>query len=223
MKKIGIIIAMDKELAPFLDGGKYKKENVKNLDFYHLKIGKKECVIVKSGVGKVNAAYATTVLLSKYDVETLVSTGISGGLGENKILSLVAADKCVQYDVDTTALGDPLGFVSTVNKIFFEADKGLTDDFCQKTGAKKAILASGDKFVADKNTQVFLKTYFDAGACDMESGAIAQAAYIAKVPFVVIRCISDGADDDAALTFEEMTDRASKILSDAVTSWIESL
>lgn len=222
-KPVGIIIAMDKELEPFLRGREHKKETVGNKEFFLCKIGKTECVIVKSGIGKVNAAYSASVLAQTFRPKFIVSTGISGGLGENRVLDLVVADKCVQYDVDTTALGDPLGMVSTVNKIYFETDEKLTDDLAKKIDAKKTTLACGDRFVAEKETKVFLQTYFGAGACDMESGAIAQVAYLAKIPFVAIRCISDGADDNAALTFEEMTSRASDALSAAVTGWLESL
>lgn len=220
-KTVGIIIAMEKELEPFLRGRKFKTETVSGKDFFLCEIGRNKCVIMKSGVGKVNAAYATTLLMQIYKPDFVVSTGISGGLGDRKVLDMVVAEKCVQYDMDTTPLGDPLGYVSGTDRIFFEADTGLTDSFIKNSGAVKTVLACGDRFVADKETKAFLQAFFGAGACDMESGAIAQVAFLSNVPFVAIRCISDGADDNAPLTFEEMTVQASEKLSKAVIGWLE--
>lgn len=213
---IGIIIAMDKELFPYLDGNPYVKKEIGGKEFFEFILNGKKVVAVKSGIGKVNSAYATTLLINNYNPEFIVSTGISGGLGRKNLLDIVVAEKCVQYDVDTSALGDPIGLVSTVNKIYFVADKDKTESFAQKIGADKVVLASGDRFVADKNLCDYIVKLFDASACDMESGAIAQIAYITNTPFVAIRCISDGADDDAVISYDKLTEIASKKLYEAV-------
>lgn len=218
---IGIIIAMDKELAPLLSGRECGKTIRKNKEFYRFRIGGSECVAVKSGIGKVNAAYAATVLIEEFNPDFIISTGISGGLGKHGLLELVIAEKAVQYDVDTSALGDPAGFVSTVDKIYFETDRELTEIFAKASGAKKTVFACGDRFVADENTKKFIVDTFNAGACDMESGAIAQIAYIAGKKFVAIRCISDGAGSGAELDYEKTTDIASDILARAVEKGIK--
>ncbi len=220
---VGIIIAMDKELAPLVGMRKSEKTVSGGKEFYRFSIDGTECVAVKSGIGKVNAAYAAAILIREFAPEYLISTGVSGGLGKHNIFELVAAEKAVQYDSDTTALGDPIGFVSTVNKVFFDADEELTEIFVTATGAKKTVLACGDRFVADEKTQKFITETFGAGACDMESGAIAQIAYITDTPYVALRCISDGAGEGAELDFEKTTDKAAKILAEAVVSGIKAV
>lgn len=217
---IGIIFAMEKELAPYISGREFDKKVIGNKSFYFFNINGKNCVAVHSGVGKVNSAYATGLLINCFSPEYVISTGVSGGLGVSELLETVVSTSCVQYDVDTSALGDEIGFVSTVNKTYFECDKDLTATFIQKAGLKSGILASGDKFVADKTTAEFIVNNFNAVACDMESGAIAQVAYITKTPFVAIRCISDGADDNAPISFDKLTDVASNKLYYIVSSVI---
>lgn len=221
-RKVGIIIAMDKELQPFLQGKKYKKRTFFDKDFYIYRSKNTECVVVNSGIGKVNATYAATTLINVFDPDIIVSTGISGGLGRSKLLELVVAEKTVQHDVDTTALGDPIGFVSTVDRVYFPSDPDAVRSFVEQTGAKKVTMACGDQFVADKQRSDFIVNTFDASACDMESGAIAQVAYIADKPFLAVRCISDGADEGAAMSFENMTDIASERLAEAVTKWLNA-
>ncbi|MCR4661559.1 MAG: 5'-methylthioadenosine/adenosylhomocysteine nucleosidase [Clostridia bacterium] len=220
--KIGIIIAMDKELKLYLERNKTKKISYKGKDFYSLKINKKKCIICLSGIGKVNAAYATTLLIEKFKVKKIISTGISGGLGVSKILDIVISSSCVQHDVDTTQLGDPLGFVSTVRKVYFEADEELIkeiSDECKKQNinVNVGIMACGEQFVASKERIDFIRSTFNACSCDMESGAIAQVAYIANIPFVAIRCISDNADEDASISFIQMVDIASEKIYNIVS------
>lgn len=216
----GLIIAMDKELAPLVQNEEVERETRKNLTFYKFGIGDENCVAIRSGIGKVNAAYAATVLINEFNPDVIVSTGISGGLGRNNLLDLVVSEKCVQYDVDTSALGDPVGLVSTINKIYFYADETLVKKFVEKCGAKKAVLACGDRFVADEKTKKTIVDLFDAGACDMESGAIAQVAYLENKPYVALRCISDGAGDGAELDYEKMTNKAAEILAKAIRTAI---
>lgn len=215
---IGIIIAMQEELAPYIENNQYEKKEILGKTFYLLKISNKDCVIVHSGIGKVNASFAATMLIREFNPEFIISTGISGGLGVSHILDLVASTSCVQYDVDTTALGDELGFVSTVNKKYFDADNNLQSKFKQIKDIKLGVFACGDKFVSNKQESTFIQKTFNAIACDMESGAIAQIAYIAKTPYIAIRCISDGADDDASISFEQMKIIASQKLHNAITT-----
>ena len=218
---IGIIIAMEKELAPFIRGKEVEERCVGGKTFYSFTMNDARCVVVQSGIGKVNAAYATTMLIREFMPDFIVSTGISGGLGRCELLELVTAKDVVQHDVDTTALGDEPGFVSTVNKVYFEADKTLTQKFVELTNARVVRFACGDRFVADTQTRDFIVGTFDASACDMESGAIAQVAFCAQVPFVAVRCISDGAGEGAEMSFEKLTDIASEKLAKAVTVWLQ--
>lgn len=222
MKPIGIVIAMESELRPYL-GGNEKTVTIGGKTFYLSKIGEKDVVIVYSGIGKVNAAYACTLLCNHFEPKFIVTTGLSGGLGRSNVLETVVATATCQHDSDTTALGDPIGLVSTVNKVFFPADEDLTDLFCRVTGAKKGIFACGDQFIADKNKAEKIVKTFDAIACDMESGAIGQIAYLAGIPYVAIRIISDGACEGAPLSFSELTKKASELLYVAVEKALKSL
>ncbi len=221
-KVIGIVIAMESELRPYLTD-KTTEVVIGGKTFYKTVIGKREAVIVFSGIGKVNAAYACTLLCREFSPEFIVTTGLSGGLGRSNVLDTVIATATCQHDSDTTALGDPIGLVSTVNKIYFPSDKKLTDLFCRLTGAKKGVFACGDQFVADKEKARKIIDNFDAIACDMESGAIGQVAYLAGIPYVALRIISDGANEGAPISFSELTEKASVLLYDAVKKAIEAL
>ena len=221
-KPIGIVIAMESELRPYLTE-KTTEVVIGGKTFYKTVIGKREAVIVFSGIGKVNAAYACTLLCREFSPEFIITTGLSGGLGRSNVLETVVATATCQHDSDTTALGDPIGLVSTVNKIYFPSDEKLTDLFCRLTGAKKGVFACGDQFVADKEKARKIVDNFDAIACDMESGAIGQVAYLAGVPYVAVRIISDGANEGAPISFSELTEKASVLLYDAVKKAIEAL
>jgi len=221
-KPIGIVIAMESELRPYLTE-KTTEVVIGGKTFYKTVIGKREAVIVFSGIGKVNAAYACTLLCREFSPEFIVTTGLSGGLGRSSVLETVVATATCQHDSDTTALGDPIGLVSTVNKIYFPSDEKLTGLFCRLTGAKKGVFACGDQFVADKEKAQKIVDNFDAIACDMESGAIGQVAYLAGVPYVAVRIISDGANEGAPISFSELTEKASVLLYDVVKKAIEAL
>lgn len=219
---IGIIIAMESELKPYLEFP-HSIEQTGSKFFYRLQIGNKPIVIVLSGIGKVNASYAATLLIHQYKPKIIISTGVSGGLSPLNVLDLVAATKTCQHDVDTSALGDPVGMVSTVNKIYFETDKELTDKFSALPNVKQGILACGDSFIADKKIAKNIIENFNAIACDMESGAIGQICCIEKVPYAVIRCITDGAGENAGLSYNLVVERASVLLAKSVIDVIKKL
>ncbi len=219
---IGIVIAMETELRPYLDGTETCTRIGGKL-FYTLRVGNKKAVIVYSGIGKVNAAYATTLLCEHFAPDLIISTGVSGGLGRSKILEAVVATATVQHDADTSPLGDPVGLVSTVNKIYFETDTKTTDLFCSVLGAKKGVIACGDQFIADAEKSKRIVDLFGAIACDMESGAIGQIAYLMGTPYAVVRCISDGADENADISFETLCTKASVLLHDAVEKAVRQL
>lgn len=220
---LGIVVAMDVEAAPFLRRGFAFEDSAGGRRFYGITVGGKEAVLAVCGVGKVNAAYSTALLLERYKPDIVINCGVSGGLKPNlRALDLVAATAAVQHDADTSALGDPKGYVSTVGLIYFPADEELTDKaaaFC----AVKGIAASGEQFVADERKKRFIAEEFGACVCDMESGAVAQCAYIAGKRFACIRCVSDPADASAASDFAEFAEAASDKLFLAVENLAFSL
>ncbi|HHT83785.1 MAG: 5'-methylthioadenosine/adenosylhomocysteine nucleosidase [Christensenellales bacterium] len=220
---IGIIIAMQEEAKP------YKKHILTDQEIYGKKflIGKiadKDIVICLSGIGKVNAAFACALMVERFKPDLIINTGVSGGLGVTKAYDIVIADKAVQHDADTTALGDPKGMVSTVNKIYFDTSKkhnelikAYLDNACVGT------VACGDQFIADKRLASEIARQFNAIAVDMESAAVAQVAYITKTDLVIIRGISDGADEEAPVDFMSLIEQISQKIYEAVKKVIERL
>lgn len=212
---IGIIVAMESELKPYLEL-RHSVEIWSGKSFYRVDLGDFPAVVALGGIGKVNAAHIAAIIIHIYKPQYVISTGVSGSLHELQTLDTVVADACCQHDVDTTALGDPPGFVSTVNKIYFEADKKLSAFLSEKIACRQGILACGDQFVADEKVKKKIRENFGACACDMESGAIAQVCHIENTPFAAVRCITDGAEEGADLSYAEFLKRASEILFGAV-------
>ncbi|HHU43874.1 MAG: 5'-methylthioadenosine/adenosylhomocysteine nucleosidase [Bacillota bacterium] len=220
---VGIIIAMSEELKPY-------EKHIKSIDihygkqFHKGKIGENEIVICLSGVGKVNAAFATAVMVDKYKPSLIINTGVSGGLGQKKPMDIVVADKVAQHDVDTSPLGDPKGFVSGVDRIYFETSKTYTQKIYKYLeNASLGVMVCGDQFIADKKKASEIVKTFGAIACDMESGAIAQVAHMTDTELVLIRGIADSADDKAPVDFKKLVSEVSLKTYNAVKKVIERL
>ena len=213
---LGIVVAMEREAQPFLRDS-YTSEVIFGRDFYRINIGGEEAVLAICGVGKVNASYTTALLITHFNPDLIVNCGVSGAIKEGlKPLDLVAITSCVQHDADTSPLGDERGFVSTVNMKYFPTDKALADAVAEKCNTFKGIAASGEQFVADGEKKKEISSLFDASVCDMESGAVAQCAYISGKKYACVRCVSDSADGSAPMDFVKFCDVASEKLYRAV-------
>lgn len=208
MKKIAIIVAMDSELKGFVEKMHvFRKVERAGRTFHISKEKGYEVIFVKSGIGKVNAALTTALLLNSFEVDMVVSTGIAGGLEHFPAQSIVVAEKLVQHDFDTTAFGDPKGLIPGFEKAFFESNEKLVRFFFERvSGSKLGTLASGDQFISSKAESEKIRKCFGASACDMESCAIAQVAECFDKPFVAIRSISDSAGDDAESEYSGTVD-----------------
>ncbi|MDF9866681.1 adenosylhomocysteine nucleosidase [Bacilli bacterium PM5-3] len=199
---------------------------------YHLgKIADKEVMLMLSGVGKVNAAYALTTILNYFDVSFIVNIGSAGGVVKDydvNVLDIVIAKKVCYHDVDLT-LANRLPGVLPNTPQYFEAT--LTDEMLKaidSTGLNYhcATIASGDQFVCDLDSVKYItETFEDVCACEMEAGAIAHIAYLRKIPFVVFRSISDvvGKEQDNQMQFEEYIKQASLNSSLAAAKIIEKI
>lgn len=214
---IGIIGAME----PEVNGLIAKLENcvserVGGLDFYSGRLCGKNVVVSKCGVGKVFAAMCAEAMIIRYSPRLIVNTGVGGALADGlKCTDIVVAKRLVQHDMDTSAIGDPKGLVSGINKIYFDADERAAKILlseAQKCGihALSGTVASGDIFVADKELKERIKSQFDASVCEMEGAAIAHVAYVNETPFAVVRAISDSADGDSPMSFAEFLTEAVK-------------
>lgn len=220
MKKIGIIGAMKIEIEALAEKLDNRQDStVSGITFHEGKLCGREVVLAVCGVGKVFAAICTQTMILKFGARAIVNSGVAGGLNSKlKICSAVIADKVVQHDMDTSALGDPVGMISGINKVYFEADSEMVSALTKATegypdGVFGGTIASGDQFIADSAKKEWLKTTFGAIACEMEGAAIGHTAYVNNVPFAVFRTISDGGDEMDFLTFSKIAaERAQEII-----------
>ena len=213
--KIGIIGAMQEEVAQIKNEMKDVKVSKKaSMDFYEGKLEGKEVVVVQSGIGKVNAAVCTQILIDLFAVESVINTGIAGSLrNEINIGDIVVSTDALHHDVDAREFGYPKGQIPRLDVLSFEADKKMAEqaiESCREVNADIKVFAgrvvSGDQFIADSKTKQEIITTFDGYCTEMEGAAIAQTAYLNKIPFVIIRAISDKADNSAKVdypTFEK--------------------
>ncbi|MFA5659367.1 MAG: 5'-methylthioadenosine/adenosylhomocysteine nucleosidase, partial [Oscillospiraceae bacterium] len=212
MKTIGIIGAMPSELADiraFLGDGKIEK--YASYDFYVNELDSKKIVNVCCGVAKVNSAIATQILIDKFGVECVINTGIAGGMDSSVgVCDIVVANEVMHHDVTTRFLENYPPYRGD-----YEADKSLimlAVLACESCGYKSFIgrIVSGEQFISDSNIKKSIVDEFNPFAVDMESAAIGHCCYRNNIPFATIRCISDNADDEGEMSFEEFEKIAAK-------------
>ena len=227
---IGIIGAMDEEVEQIVAVMDIKKEETKAcMTFKAGILAGKDVVIVRSGIGKVNAAVCTQILVDDFGVDYVINTGIAGSLkAEIDIADIVISSDVLHHDMDATGFGYPLGQIPRMDTLSFKADDRLIElakESCAKAvtsvGVHVGRVVSGDQFISDKAERISSEF---AGYCtEMEGAAIAQAAYLNKVPFVILRAISDKADDSATMdypTFEKQAIANSVLLLKELVSRI---
>ena len=202
--KLGIIAAMQKEAELILSAMTDVSSEVCGSITYKMgKIGSTEIVCAVCGIGKVFAAMCAQTMIVKYAPDAVINTGVGGTLTcELSIGDIAVSSDVVQHDMDTSALGDPVGLISGINVIHIKADVKLGDAVCaiaDELGMKtyRGTIASGDKFGADTKIKAYITDNFGAIACEMEGAAVGQTCYVNNVPFLVIRAISDDADGGA--------------------------
>jgi adenosylhomocysteine nucleosidase len=189
-----------------------------------------EAVVAKCGIGKVNAAACAQTMALLYRPDLVVNTGVAGSLGtELSVGDIAVGTDVVQHDVDTTALGDPPGLVSTVNTIYFALDADASAQILASARAlpgvraRGARIASGDQFIASSAKKAEIARAFGASACEMEAGAIAQICQINGMRCAVIRAISDGGDEHAQLKYAQFLPLAAKNSSDLVLAFLRNM
>lgn len=212
---IGIIGAMEEEVKALADMmSNVETATAAGMVFKKGFLKGKEAVVVRSGIGKVNAAVCTQILVDDFGVDYVINTGIAGSLkAEINIADIVISSDVLHHDMDASGFGYPLGQIPRMDVLSFEADKHLIDvakEACAKVlpeiGTHIGRVVSGDQFISDKAVKERISANFDGYCTEMEGAAIAQAAYLNKVPFVILRAISDKADDSATMdypTFEK--------------------
>ena len=197
---IGIIGAMDIEIEHINAVIEDKEKiTVSGALYTKGKLDGKDVVTAVCGIGKVFAAMCAQTMIVKFGADKIINTGVAGGLTDKTdILDTVVATALVQHDMDTTYFGDPRGLISGINVVEFPCDSTLAEKITANVEGNcvRGIVASGDCFVADSDKKKEIAETFNAVACEMEGAAIAQVCYVNKIPFCVLRTISDGANGE---------------------------
>ena len=227
---IGIIGALDIELERLIDAMREPvHREISGVPFTCGKLLGTDVVIARAGVGKVNAAVCAQTMALIYEPELIINSGVSGALSpELRVGDVVIGTDVVQHDVDTTALGDEPGFVSTVDRLSFPLDNFASTAIsaaAEELGirAVRGRIASGDQFVASTERKEEIVRLFSAVTCEMEAGAIAHVCFLNRIPCAVIRSISDGGNEEAPMSYEEFLPLAAKNSSELTLAYLKSL
>lgn len=223
-KRIGIIGAMPSELVDIRkalpDSEKVEKSG---FTYYINKVGEEtEVIHVCSGIAKVNAAVCTQVLIDTFQPDAIINAGIAGGMDTSvKVCDIVVSNEVLPHDLDLHFLNDypPYCGVYPASEKIIE----LTKDVCSEFGMNCFVgrIVSGEAFISDNKIKEDIKNRLNPFAVDMESSAVGHCAYLNKVPFASIRCISDNADDEGEMSFDQFEKIAAKRVADLVLRLIE--
>lgn len=206
---IGIIGALDDEVRAIIAAlDDRRTECVGGIEFNLGFIAGKRVAVARCGVGKVFAAMCAEAMIVKYSPALVVNTGVGGALDRRlDACDIVLASRLIQYDMDTTAFGDPLGMISGINKVYFETDGRALSLLCEIAEGMGlhclvGTVATADRFVSSASEKLSLGERFGASACEMEGGAIAHVAFVNRTPCMVIRAISDCVEGEASMDYE---------------------
>lgn len=219
---IGIIVAEEKELEEVLNITLIKdKRDIFDKTFYIGSINKKEVVIVKSNVGKVNSARSAQMLIDNFDIRIVINIGTSGSVDNNlNIGDVVVADRLYQYDFDVTAFGRKLGEIENIGECIY-TNKNILNKI-----SKDLIvggIASGDKFITRMEDKTFIRDKFNVVCIEMEGASIAQVCYLSNIPFLVIRSVTDKLDGTSEVDFVKFLEYSSRKVANILKDIIEDI
>lgn len=225
---IGIIGAMEPEVVGLIERLSDRSEEIHGgITFHRGALYGRQVAVARCGVGKVFAAAAASAMIMAYSPRLIVNTGVAGALRHDLSTGdIVIADSLCQHDMDTSPLGDPVGLVSGINKIYFETDEravGILLSSAVELGISASLgrIATGDRFVASAEERSRIAKTFSASACEMEGSAVGQVAFINSTPFAVIRAISDSADGTASEDYPVFLEKAAKISTALTLALVE--
>ena len=224
--KFGIIFAMNEELNALKKYLKIEKINkIYELEFIEGYINNNYCVLVECGIGKVNAARCTQVLIDNYKLDYVFNMGVAGGVDSSlKVGDIVVGEKLVQHDFDITAFSHEKGYVPNIGGKFIETSVDMLN-LSKKCSlpVKYGVIASGDIFCTDVNMSKKINNKFNALCVEMEGAAIAQVCYLCKVPILIIRSISDVPNNENNITFDEFLIESSNKVSEYLIEMLNNL
>lgn len=232
MNKIGIIGAMDEEVAALKQDMEVKASStIASMEFLEGTLLGKDVVIVRSGIGKVNAAVCAEILAAIFKVDAIINTGIAGSLNAKiDIGDIVISSDVLHHDMDATGFGYALGQIPRMDVLSFVADKKLIEtakSVCEQVNPEIHThigrVVSGDQFISDKDVKLRITENFQGYCTEMEGAAIAQTAYLNNIPFVILRAISDKADDSATVDYPTFEKKAIEHSVNLVKGILENL
>lgn len=184
--------------------------------------------VAQCSPGKVNAALCTQAMIDNFDVDKIINVGVGCSLSKDVVIKnvVIATDVC-QYDIDITALGEPLGFINGLNTVKIKTDPELSERLARTAinyGEKihRGTIASGDTFIADNRLKEKITDNFGALCGEMEGGAIGHTCAANNIPFAVLRSISDGGDLNAQLDYPTFKKIAAEISTAIIVEYIKS-
>ena len=226
--RIGIIGAMQMEVDA-LQAAMHNpaSETVSGITFVTGTIGSHEVTAAVCGIGKVFAAMCAQTMILKYHPDAVINIGVAGTVTKGlQVLDIAIADKVCQHDMDTSPLGDPVGLISGINQIYFPADEALAAAIgaaADKLGCRniRGTVASGDQFIHTQEKKDWIRETFGAIAAEMEGGSIGHVCTVNKVPFAVLRTISDG--DGAAMDYATFAPKAAMQSIDVIMETLKMM
>lgn len=226
--EIGIIGAMKIEVEAVQAIMEDKQEEVvSGVRFVYGTLYGKKIVVAECGIGKVFAAICTEAMILRYSPDVIINTGVAGGLSPLlKIGDIAVAESVVQHDMDTSPLGDPVGFLSGINIVNIPCDKKVTSLLAQAVKTLNinmvpGVIASGDQFINGSEKKKNIVETFGAVSCEMEGASIGHVCYVNNVPFGVVRSISDGADDSSHMDYPEFCRLAAKNSTEVIKLFVK--
>ena len=229
---LGIIGAMEVEVEKLrAKMTETEMKTVAGMNFCKGKLEGKDVVIVRSGIGKVNAAICTQILIDQYNVRRIINTGIAGSLRSSiDIGDIVLSRDAMQHDMDATGFGYKVGQIPQMEESVFKGDRNMiymADMCCRKVipqvGVHVGRIVSGDQFVSDQAKKAWIVKNFQACCTEMEGASIAQTAYLNNIPFLIVRAISDKADDSATMDYPTFEAKAAEHCVKLVEHFLELL
>ena len=231
MKTIGLIGAMEEEVASLKKQMTETTETSKaGMIFTEGNLWGTKTVVVVSGIGKVNMAICTQILVDEYNISALINTGVAGSLNNRFDIGDIVLSECAQqHDMDVSALGDPVGIIPRMERSVFYADKTLL--FLAEKACKKGNpdiqchvgkIVSGDQFISSAEKKDYLIATFEGDCAEMEGAAMAQVCVLNRVRFCALRAISDNANEDAHTDVEAFSQKAEREATDVIKVFFDS-
>ena len=231
-KPIGIIGAMDEEVSLLKESASARlAETVAGMEFSTGELGDTPVVIVKCGIGKVNAGICTQILISRFQPAAIINTGVAGSLNADiDIGDIVVSTEAVQHDFNVSEIGVARGEIPPTGRVAFPADSSLcrmateaVHQVSPEIHVFEGRICSGDQFISSRSQKDAIIQAFGGLCCEMEGAAIAQVCYLNETPFVILRAISDKADESSEVSFAEFCETSPHRCAAIVKAMISSM